>query len=135
MNPEIYDSVMDSLFKAGAIDVYFSPILMKNNRPATKISVLSERSNREKLSKILLTETSSFGVRFHEVDRIILDREVLSLKTPFGVIKIKLGRMEGITVQASPEFEDCKKAARKNKLPVKNVYESVLALAHKKWLT
>ena len=134
MNPEIYDSVMESLFKSGANDVYFSPILMKKNRPATKISVLSESSNRETLSKILLTETSSFGVRFHEVDRIILDREVLSLKTSFGVIKIKLGRMGGKTVQASPEFEDCKKAALKNKLPVKNIYESVLALAQKKWL-
>ena len=135
MNPEIYDSVMESLFKSGAIDVYFSPILMKKNRPATKISVLSESSNRETLSKILLTETSSFGVRFHEVDRIILDREVLNLKTSFGVIKIKLGRMRGKIVQASPEFEDCKKAARKNKLPVKNVYESVLALAQNKWLS
>ena len=135
MNPEIYDSVMESLFKSHAIDVYFSPILMKKNRPATKISVLSESSNREALSKILLTETSSFGVRFHEVDRIILDREVLKLKTSFGDIKIKIGRMDGNTVQVSPEFEDCKNAARKNKLPVKNVYESVLALARKKWLT
>jgi len=134
MNPEIYDSVMESLFKSGAVDVYFSPILMKKNRPATKISVLSESSNREILSKILLTETSSFGVRFHEVDRIILDREVLSLKTSFGVIKIKLGRMGDKIVQASPEFEDCKKAARKNKLPVKNVYDLVLALAQNKWL-
>ena len=134
MNPEIYDSVMESLFKSGAIDVYFSPILMKKNRPATKISVLSESFDREALSKILLTETSSFGVRLHEVDRIILDREIQRLKTSFGVIKIKIGRMEGKTVQASPEFEDCKNAARKNKLPVKNVYESVLALARKKWL-
>ncbi len=107
---------------------------MKKNRPATKISVLSQSSNRETLSKILLTETSSFGVRIHEVNRIILDREVLSLKTSFGIIKIKIGRMEGNTVQATPEFEDCKKAARKKKLPVKNVYESVLALAQKKWL-
>jgi len=135
MNPEIYDSVMESLFKSHAIDVFFSSIQMKKNRPATKISVLSEGSNREALSKILLTETSSFGVRFHEVDRIILDREVMGLKTSFGVIKIKLGRIEGKTVQVSPEFEDCKKAARKNKLPVKNIYESVLAIAQKKWLT
>ena len=135
MNPEIYDSVMESLFKSGAIDVYFSPILMKKNRPATKISVLSESFDREALSKILLTETSSFGVRLHEVDRIILDREIQRLKTSFGVIKIKIGRMEGKTVQASPEFEDCKNAARKNKLPVKNVYESVLALAQNKWLS
>ncbi|MBC8282569.1 MAG: nickel pincer cofactor biosynthesis protein LarC [Nitrospinae bacterium] len=134
MNPEIYDSVMDSLFKSGALDVYFSSIHMKKNRPATKISVLAENSDREVLSKILLTETSSFGVRFYEVGRMTLDRELQSLKTPYGVIKIKLGSIDDQTVQATPEFEDCKKAARKNKLPVKKVYESVLALAHKKWL-
>ena len=134
MNPEIYDSVMESLFKSGAIDVYFTPIIMKKNRPATKISVLSEILDREVLAKILLTETSSFGIRFYEVDRIILDREVKRLKTSFGIIKIKLGYLDGKTVQATPEFEDCKNAARKNKLPVKIVYESILAIAQKKWL-
>ncbi len=64
-----------------------------------------------------------------------LNRELESLKTPYGVIKIKLGSIDGQTVQATPEFENCKKAALKNKLPVKKVYESVLALAHKKWLS
>lgn len=134
MNPEIFDSVMESLFKAGALDVYFSSIMMKKNRPATKISVLSECGKREMLSKILLTETSSFGVRFHEVNRMTLDREVQKLKTSYGVIKVKLGRWDGKTVQATPEFEDCKKAARSKKLSVKKVYDEVQALAHKKWL-
>ena len=88
MNPEIFETVMESLFSAGALDVYFSAIIMKKNRPATKISVLAECGSREKLSKILLTETSSFGVRFYSVDRLILDREVKKLKTPYGLIKI-----------------------------------------------
>ena len=134
MNPEIYDSVMESLFKLGAIDVYFSSIFMKKNRPATKISVLAEIFNKEILSKILLTETSSFGIRSHEVDRITLDREFKHLKTLFGIIKIKVGRLDGKVVQVTPEFEDCKKAARKNKMPVKNVYESALAIAQKELL-
>ena len=134
MNPEIYDSVMESLFKLGAIDVYFSPVFMKKNRPATKISVLAEIFNKEVLSKILLTETSSFGIRSHEVDRITLDREFKHLKTLFGIIKIKVGRLDGKIVQVTPEFEDCKKAARKNKIPVKNVYESALAIGQKELL-
>jgi len=134
MNPEIYDSVMESLFKLGAIDVFFSPIFMKKNRPATKISVLAEIFDRELLSKILLTETSSFGIRFYEVDRITLDRELKPLKTSFGIIKIKVGRLDGKIIQATPEFEDCKNAARKNKIPVKNVYESSLAIAQKKFI-
>jgi len=134
MNPEFYDSVMESLFKLGAIDVYFSSIFMKKNRPATKISVLAEIFDREVLSKILLTETSSFGIRFYEVERITLDRQFKNLKTLFGIIKIKVGRLEGKIVQATPEFEDCKNAARKNNIPVKNVYDSALAMAQKKFL-
>ena len=107
---------------------------MKKNRPATKISVLGGKQEREKLSKILLRETTSFGVRFHEVDRLTLDREMQKLKTSYGVIKIKIGRLDGETVQAVPEYEDCKIAALKKKIPVKKIYDDALALAQKKWL-
>jgi len=134
MNPEIFETVMESLFSAGALDVYFSAIIMKKNRPATKISVLAECGSREKLSKILLTETSSFGVRFYSVDRLLLDREIKKLKTPYGLIKIKLGKLDGKIVQASPEFEDCKKISRAKKLPAKKIYDEVQALIHNKWL-
>ena len=134
MNPEIFETVMESLFRAGALDVYFSAIIMKKNRPATKISVLTECINKEKLSKILLTETSSFGVRFYSVDRLILDREVKKLKTPYGLIKIKLGKLDGKIVQAAPEFEDCRKVSRTKKLPVKKIYDEVQALIYNKWL-
>ena len=134
MNPEIFETVMESLFSTGALDVYFSAIIMKKNRPATKISVLAECGSREKLSKILLTETSSFGVRFYSVDRLILDREIKKLKTPYGLIKIKLGKLDGKIVQASPEFEDCKKLSRAKKLPAKKIYDEVQALIHNKWL-
>ncbi|MFL2947971.1 MAG: nickel pincer cofactor biosynthesis protein LarC [Nitrospinales bacterium] len=134
MNPEIFETVMESLFRAGALDVYFSAIIMKKNRPATKISVLAECGSREKLSKILLTETSSFGVRFYSVDRLVLDREIKKLKTPYGLIKIKLGKLDGKIVQASPEFEDCKKVSLAKKLPAKKIYDEVQALIHNKWL-
>ncbi|MFT4577608.1 MAG: hypothetical protein ACI9UO_000421 [Nitrospinales bacterium] len=134
MNPEIFDAVMESLFNAGALDVYFSSIIMKKNRPATKISVIAEKQEREILSKILLRETTSFGVRFYEVGRLTLEREIQKLKTSYGVIKIKVGILDGETVQASPEFEDCRNAARKKKIPVKKVYDDVLALAQRKWL-
>jgi len=134
MNPEIFESVMESLFNAGALDVYFSAIIMKKNRPATKISVLAEIEKKETLSRILLTETSSFGVRFHSVDRVILDREIQKLKTPYGLIQIKLGKLDGKIVQVAPEFDDCKKASLSKKTPVKKIYDEVRALAQKKWL-
>jgi uncharacterized protein (DUF111 family) len=134
MNPEIFDAVMESLFDARALDVYFSSIIMKKNRPATKISVLAEKQEREVLSKILLRETTSFGVRFYEVGRLTLEREIQKLKTSYGIIKIKIGTLDGETVQAAPEFDDCRNAARKKKIPVKKVYDDVLALAQKRWL-
>ena len=134
MNPEIFDAVMESLFKAGALDVYFSSVIMKKSRPATKVSVLAEQKEREVLSKILLRETTSFGVRFYDVGRLTLDRGIQKLKTSYGVIKIKIGSLDGETVQAAPEFEDCRNSARKKKIPVKKVYDDVLALAQKKWL-
>jgi pyridinium-3,5-bisthiocarboxylic acid mononucleotide nickel chelatase len=134
MNPEIFDAVMESLFKAGAHDVYFSSIIMKKSRPATKISVLAEKQKREILSKILLRETTSFGVRFYDVGRLTLEREMQKLKTAYGIIKIKIGSLDGEIVQATPEFEDCRNVARKNKIFVKKVYDDVLAMAQKKWL-
>ena len=134
MNPEIFDAVMESLFKAGALDVYFSSIIMKKSRPATKVSVLAEQKEREVLSKILLRETTSFGVRFYEVGRLTLDREIQKLKTSYGVIKIKIGSLDGETVQVAPEFEDCRNVAHKKMVPVKKVYDEVLAMAQKKWL-
>lgn len=135
MNPEIFGEVMEQLFSAGALDVYFTSIMMKKNRPATKISVLADKRNREMLSKILLTETSSFGIRFYSVDRLILDREVKKLKTSYGPVNIKIGRLDGKIVQTSPEFNDCRKISRKIKRPVKIIYDEIHSLAQKKWLS
>ena len=135
MNPEIFGVVMEQLFSVGALDVYFTSIMMKKNRPATKISVLAEKKNRERLSKILLTETSSFGIRVYSVDRMALDREVKKLKTPYGSVNIKIGRLDGKIVQAAPEFDNCNKISRNKKRPVKIIYDEIHALAQKKWLS
>jgi len=130
MNPEFYDHVMESLFKAGAVDVTFTPVSMKKNRPAAKLSVMVSPEKTEKISKIILSETSTFGVRYFEVNRLTLDREIQILKTPYGPVKVKVGSLDGAVMQISPEYEDCKKIARKKKLPIKKVYEEVLRLAH-----
>ena len=130
MNPEFYDHVMDMLFKAGAVDVTFTPVSMKKNRPATKLSVLVAPEKREQISKIILSETSTFGVRYFEVNRTTLDREIEMVQTPYGPVKVKVGSLDGVLLKISPEYEDCKKIARKEKLPIKKVYEEVLRLAH-----
>ena len=131
MNPELYEAAMDSLFKAGALDVYLSPIIMKKSRPASKISVLSTERSRDIMTQVLLQETSSFGVRYYKVARTVLEREIKTVKTSYGSIKIKIGKLNGITLQASPEYEDCKKTSKIKKVPVKNIYDEAYSLAKK----
>jgi uncharacterized protein (TIGR00299 family) protein len=131
MNPELYESAMDSLFKAGALDVYLSSIIMKKSRPANKISVLSTENDRQALTKIILQETSSFGVRYYKVGRTVLDREIKTVKTSCGLIKVKVGKLNGKVIHVSPEYDDCKKSANKNKASVKQIYDEAQFQARK----
>ncbi|MGP0564786.1 MULTISPECIES: nickel pincer cofactor biosynthesis protein LarC [unclassified Nitrospina] len=126
MNPEFYDHVMDRLFEAGALDVYFTPISMKKNRPAVKLSVLSPPRKRDALSRILLAETSTYGVRSCEMERTVLERKVEPVKTRFGSVKVKVGWLDGLPVHISPEYEDCRRIANKKKVPLREVYEEAL---------
>lgn len=132
MNPEFYDHIMDSLYSAGALDVFLTTIQMKKNRPAVKISVLAPPAKREAVSHILLTETSTFGIRFTEMDRIILDRQSMEVQTPYGKVAVKVGSLDGQLIHFSPEYDNCKQIARKKKIPVKTVYDAVLQSAEKK---
>jgi pyridinium-3,5-bisthiocarboxylic acid mononucleotide nickel chelatase len=133
MNPEFYEGTLESLFKAGALDVYLTPIIMKKSRPAHIISVLCAESDRQTMTEIILHETSSFGVRFHSVARTILEREIKSINTQWGSINIKIGTFKGKIIQISPEYEDCKRVSFKHKISIKLVYEEAksLALNHK----
>jgi len=112
MNPQLYAPVMSSLFEAGALDVYFTPIYMKKNRPATKLSVIARKEDEERLSNIILRETTSLGVRVTEVHRHEAERQFTSVQTPYGEVAVKLKKMDGKIIQASPEFEDCIKKAK-----------------------
>ena len=132
MNPEFYDHIMEQLFSAGALDVFYTSVMMKKNRPAVKISVLVSPIKREAVSRTLLTETSTFGIRFSEVDRIILDRQLIEVQTPYGKVAVKVGSMAGQMMHFSPEYENCKQIARKKKIPVKTIYDTALRLAEKK---
>ncbi len=126
MNPELYEHVMDQLFALGAADVFFTPIQMKKNRPATQVSVLVSGQLRDRAIETLLAETSTFGVRCYRVDRTILDRELRKIKTPMGMVTVKVGMKDGRVLHTTPEYEDCKKIAHRKNLPLKKVYEEVL---------
>ena len=132
MNPEFYGHVMESLFSAGALDAWLTPIIMKKSRPAVKISALAPVELHDRIANILLAETSTFGVRSYEVDRKILDRSVMSLSSPWGKVRVKVGSMGGNILHISPEYEDCLRIAKEEGIPLKKVYDDIARLAEKK---
>jgi uncharacterized protein (TIGR00299 family) protein len=121
MNPEVYEYVMDKLFKAGALDVFLTQVIMKKGRPAVKLTVLSEGNRRDMMIGIILKETTSIGLRFYSAERKVLQREIKSIKTKYGTIRVKESRLGDEIVKVSPEYEDCKKIARKYDIPLVEV--------------
>jgi uncharacterized protein (TIGR00299 family) protein len=124
MNPEILGHFVETAMAAGALDVFYTPIQMKKNRPGVLLTVLCAESNADKFSEMILRETSAFGVRRTVAERRKLRREFAEVKTPFGKVRVKLGKFNEKVIQAAPEFESCKKLAARAKVPLKQVYEA-----------
>jgi uncharacterized protein (TIGR00299 family) protein len=129
MNPQFYASVMQHLFAQGAKDVYFTPIQMKKNRPAVKLSVIATVKDEAALAQVILRETSTMGVRVKELQRHEAIRETHKINTCYGEVSVKLKRLEGKVVQANPEYEDCLVLAERLHLPVAEVYREALCVA------
>jgi uncharacterized protein (TIGR00299 family) protein len=121
MNPQIFGLVMDRLYAAGALEVYLAPVQMKKNRPGTLLTILAKPEQRQDFTAIVFRETTTIGVRYHEVMRERLDRELVDVPTPLGTIRFKVARLAGVVVNAAPEFEDCLRVASERGLPVKEV--------------
>jgi uncharacterized protein (TIGR00299 family) protein len=126
MNPEVFGFLMERLFEKGALDVYWVPIFMKKNRPATMVKVLCPEDLRERIMDCILSETTSTGVRFYPAKRRMLPRESIVVKTAFGEIAAKrLIELDGST-RIVPEYEICRKIALDKKLPLRVVYDTIL---------
>ena len=121
MNPQIFGALMDQLLTAGALDVFYAPIQMKKNRPGTLVSVVALPEHRDALSGMLFRETTTLGVRFSEMDRERLEREIRSVETPLGAVRFKVARRDGQVVNAAPEFDDCAALAPQHGLSIKQV--------------
>ncbi len=128
MNPQIYGNVMGKLFQAGALDVYFTPIFMKKNRPATKLSVIVSKDDEVKICDLILRETSTMGVRVHKVWRVETDRETRLVETRFGQIPLKLKIIDRMIIQASPEFDVCASLAEQSGVPVAEVLQAAVSV-------
>lgn len=122
MSPESFEHIMDRLFAVGAVDVSLAQIQMKKNRPAIKIEVVCPYDKKDSVMNVMLTETTSFGVRYWPVDRKILTRELITKKTKLGSVRYKIGYDDnGEMVKAIPEYADVKKIAKKIKKPIYEV--------------
>lgn len=132
LSPQVYEVVMERLFAAGALDVYMAPIQMKKNRPATLLSVICNPKDVEAMSAVLFDETSTIGIRIDTRKRICLPREIVSVDTKFGSVRIKVAQREGEAANVQPEYEDCKAAAAEHQVPVKLVRDAALVAFYKK---
>src|SRR5687768_7014876 len=130
MNPQLFGPLMDGLLAAGALDVFFGPVQMMPNRPGTLVTVLASPDSRPAVVDILFHETTTLGVRYQEVLRERLDREIHTVETPLGSIRMKVALRGGRILNAAPEFDDCARIARERSVPLKDVQ----ALAMKSWM-
>ena len=130
MNPQIFGVVMDKLLAAGALDVFYTPIQMKKNRPGTLLSVIASPALRDTLTSTIFRETTTIGVRYREMTRECLDREMQTVTTPFGQVRFKVASRDGEVLNASPEFDDCVRLAEASGRSVKDIQ----AAATKAWL-
>ena len=121
MNPQIFGTLMDHLYAAGALEVFYVPIQMKKGRPGTLVTTVVQPERRAALSHILFRETTTIGLRYQELFRERLDREQVRVETPLGPVQFKLARLEGRVVNAAPEFDDCARLAAERGLSVKEI--------------
>jgi uncharacterized protein (DUF111 family) len=132
MTAEQLGSAVDKLLSVGARDVFFTPVFMKKNRPGTKLTVLCSSEKKDIIAEAVLKHTSTFGVRFSNKERSILERKFVELDTEFGPIRCKLGMPDGELLKYSPEYEDCKAAAAQYQRPIADVYNEAISKAKEK---
>ena len=124
MSPQIFGHVMDRALELGGLDCYFTPIQMKKNRPGVLLSVLCRNGDRETLSQMLFSETTTLGLRSYSVERRALQRESVRVETPYGPIDVKVAKLNGRIVNQMPEYEQCRAAARLADVALRTVEEA-----------
>jgi len=126
MTPEAVSAAFDILLENSALDVYSTPIMMKKNRPAVKLSCICTEETHENLTKLILRHTTTLGVRTAKYHRTILERTTETVNTKYGDIRVKKANCFGITKQ-KPEYDDIQKAAKKHNVPFGEIYDSIKA--------
>jgi len=125
--PELLSYVADRLLAAGASDVLRTPVLMKKGRSGTQLTILCSPNRAPELQQIVFLESTTLGLRYREEEKFILERAIVSVETPWGSVRIKLGISAGAVLNAAPEFEDCKRLAVDRSIPLKEVMQAAMA--------
>jgi hypothetical protein len=127
MSPQVYGFLMDEALRRGALDCYFTPVQMKKNRPGVLISILCRPPERDAMCELLLSETTTLGVRFYGVTRRSLSRHVVKVETQYGAIDVKVASLDGRVIKQMPEYEQCREAARKANVALQAVEQAARA--------
>lgn len=125
MNPEWYDHLMEELFRAGAKEVFFTPVMMKKNRPAVKISVLASPDLSEAIKSMIYSNTTTLGIRSYSVTKDALERKFMPVDTEWGKVTIKASYYRGKLLHAKPEYEECRRIASEFDLSLQEVYQTI----------
>ncbi len=126
LNPQVFGYVVERLLEAGALDTFAVPVQMKKNRPGMLLTVLSKPEDAPGLTQIIFTETSTLGVRRREEQRQTLARKWINVVTRWGDVRLKIASMNGAITNYAPEYEDCKKIAAENRVPLKSVMNEAM---------
>jgi uncharacterized protein (TIGR00299 family) protein len=124
---EAFGFLMERLLDAGALDLYFTPVQMKKNRPGTLVTLLCRRPQLETLASLLMMESGSLGCRYTRAERFEADREMCEVATPYGTVRVKRATLDGRPLAAAPEFEDCRRLALAAGVAWRDVYRAALA--------
>jgi uncharacterized protein (TIGR00299 family) protein len=131
MSPQLYEPLVDRLLEAGALDVFLTPVIMKRSRPGTVLTALCPPERVDDLARVLFAESSTIGVRWSEMARTRLEREMVTLTTAYGPLPFKVSRLEGRVITMTPEFADVVRIAREKSLPVREVLDQARADARR----
>jgi len=129
VSPQVLGAVMQQLFAAGALDVWFIPVQMKKSRPGTMLTALCDKDGVEKIADIIFSETTAFGLRVEKIRRLKLTRRFETVKTPHGEVTVKLGYKGERLLQIAPEFESCRAVAERAGVPLREVQIAAMEIA------
>ena len=121
MSPQLYGYFAERALAAGALDITCSSIQMKKNRPGLMVSILCEPDKCDELFRLVFEQTTTIGLRIHQARRKVLERQLVTVETPYGPVNVKVAWLAGKVVNAAPEYEDCQRVAAEKDVPLKEV--------------